>query len=424
MTNTNIKTTIIDSFIINKAKTYSDYKSRVESILEQGIKDAGQWENVCKRLGLQKSLVRNKVYNGINQLVLGSVAFAKGYEDTRWLTMNDLKAHNEQKQNKDRQWKLKAADPKKGYQKGDQKCVEIMYFMPRCISVIENGKKTIKSLTDSEYKALTDEQKKKVFPYTIRSYVFNAEQIDGIEPLVKETKKFSVKLIEHIAEKLHLGLNYESKDSPCYIPSRDTVSLPAPKLFKNQKYLYSSALHEFAHSTGHKDRLHRDMQGRFGSEAYAFEELVAESTATMLCAYLGIEKEVDKNHKAYLKSWLKVCKENKNALIDAFKLAEQACDYIIEQAELETYEEKIEVTETETVEAPQTIAKAKKADKKATKKTDVGVMTSRIENGIEIIRIDLTKADGNTGWIEMTKDFYLKLKKNQKKQLEKMWGLA
>lgn len=445
MTN-NIKTRIIDSFIINKAKTYADYKGNVKTMLEEGIKDAQTWENVCRKLGLQKSLVRNKTYNGINQAVLGMVAFAKGYEDTRWLTLNDIKAHNEQKQNENNQWKLKAKDSKKGYQSGDQKCVEIMYFIPRYMyELTKDGKidwKHGKQITEEEYKALSDNDKKRVFTKTIKSFVFNAEQVEGIEPLVKETRKYSVKLIEHIAKKLNLGLDYKSPDSPCYIPSRDAVSLPAPKLFKSQKYLYASALHEFSHATGHKSRLNRDIVNMFGSEAYAFEELVAESSAAMLCAYLGIEHEVDKNHKAYVKSWLKHCKDNKNALIDAFKLAEKACDYIIENADLENYEEKVEVVETVTEEKKETkkrgrkpnaekkiekVEKAKtekKTSKKETKKTSNIKMTSNIVNGIEILRFELTKEDGNIAWLEMTKDFYMNMKKTDKKAMEKAWGIA
>lgn len=441
---TNINTRIIDSFIINKAKTYSDYKKNVEKMLEEGIKDAQTWENVCRRLGLQKAMRTDKAYKGINQMVLGMVAFAKGYEDTRWLTFNDIKAHNEQKQNKDKQWKLKAKDSEKGYQNGDQKCVEIMYFIPRYMyELTEDGKIDFrhgKAISEEEYKALSEKDKKRVFTKTIKSFVFNAEQVDGIEPLAKETKKFSVKLIEHIAKKMNLGLNFESKDSPCYIPSRDTVSMPKAKLFKNQRYLYASALHEFSHATGHKSRLNRELKGMFGSSDYAFEELVAESSATMLCAYLGIEKEVDKNHKAYIKSWLGSCKDNKTALIEAFKLAEKACDYIIQEADLENYEEKVVATE-EVVEEKKETKKAKKTAKKSTKSTKKAeteiakpkkttkkasnlVMTSNVINGIEILRFELTKEDGNIEWLEMTKDFYLKMSKKDKKQMEKAWGIA
>lgn len=425
---TNFATRIIDSLIINKAKTYTDFKSNAEKLLEEGIKDAGQWENVCRKLGLQKSMRSDKVYNGVNQLVLGMVAFAKGYDDTRWLTLNDIKAHNEQKQNKENQWSLKARDPEKGYQQGDQKCVEIMYFIPKYLYDLDkDGNIDWKhglSISQSEFEALSDEDKKRVFTKTIKSFVFNAEQVDGIEPLVKENKTFSVKLIEHIANKLNLGLDFESKDSPCYIPSRDTVSMPKAKLFKNQRYLYVSALHEFSHATGHSKRLNRDLKGRFGSSDYAFEELVAESSATMLASYLGIETEVDKNHKAYIKSWLGSCKDNKNALLDAFKLAEQACDYIIREADLENYEEMIEVVETVEEPAKATKKTAKKTSKKATKKTSNVRMISNIKDGVEIIRVELTKEDGSIAWAELTKDFYMNMKKSDRKQFEKAWGLA
>ena len=81
--------------------------------------------------------------------------------------------------------------------------------------------------------------------------------------------------------------------------------------------------------------------------------------------------------------------------------------------------------ELATVKAEKPKAEPKKNSKNAiTKKTEVGKMSSRIEQGKEIIRIDLEKEDGTNAWIEMTKDFYMNLKKTQKKQLEKMWGLA
>lgn len=69
-------------------------------------------------------------------------------------------------------------------------------------------------------------------------------------------------------------------------------------------------------------------------------------------------------------------------------------------------------------------AKAVKNTKNITKKAEVGVMTSTIEDGIEIIRIDLTKEDGNKAWIKLTKDFYMGLSKTKKRELEKVWGLA
>jgi antirestriction protein ArdC len=38
-----------------------------------------------------------------------------------------------------------------------------------------------------------------------------------------------------------------------------------------------TALHEHAHWSGHPVRLHRDLSGRFGSQAYAVEEKAVEA---------------------------------------------------------------------------------------------------------------------------------------------------
>jgi hypothetical protein len=56
---------------------------------------------------------------------------------------------------------------------------------------------------------------------------------------------------------------------------------------------------------------------RFGSEAYAFEELVAELGSAFLCAELGITPEVREDHAAYLASWLAVLRRDKRAIFAA-----------------------------------------------------------------------------------------------------------
>jgi antirestriction protein ArdC len=45
-------------------------------------------------------------------------------------------------------------------------------------------------------------------------------------------------------------------------------------------HLYSTLLQEVSHWFGAKHRLDRDLTGRFGSEGYAVEELVAELAAS------------------------------------------------------------------------------------------------------------------------------------------------
>jgi antirestriction protein ArdC len=88
-------------------------------------------------------------------------------------------------------------------------------------------------------------------------------------------------------------------------------------------------LHELTHWTGHSTRLDRKLIGRFGGNAYAFEELIAETGAAFLCSMLGLEKQPTPDHAKYLNNWLEVLKQDKRAMIKAFGQAQKAADYIL-----------------------------------------------------------------------------------------------
>ncbi|MDX0980317.1 hypothetical protein GOE03_31080 [Sinorhizobium medicae] len=85
-----------------------------------------------------------------------------------------------------------------------------------------------------------------------------------------------------------------------------------------------------SHWSGAKHRLDRDLSGRFGSESYAIEELVAELSASFLCADLGVAHDPRDNTTTYLESWLKVLKGDKRAIITAAAKAQAAADHLHE----------------------------------------------------------------------------------------------
>ena len=64
------------------------------------------------------------------------------------------------------------------------------------------------------------------------------------------------------------------------------VCLPASG-FTNPENYYATALHELTHWTGHESRLNRQFGKRFGDDAYAFEELVAELRAAFVVGHVG-----------------------------------------------------------------------------------------------------------------------------------------
>ena len=77
----------------------------------------------------------------------------------------------------------------------------------------------------------------------------------------------------------------------------------------------------------------REFGKRFGNQAYAFEELVAELGAAFSCARLGIETETREDHASYLASWLKVLRQDKRAIFTAASKAQAACDYLFDIAD-------------------------------------------------------------------------------------------
>ena len=90
-----------------------------------------------------------------------------------------------------------------------------------------------------------------------------------------------------------------------------------------ESYL-STLCHELCHWTSPESRCHRQLGKRFGDQAYAIEELVAELGAAFLCADLRITDDPRADHAQYLASWLAVLKADKKAIFTATSKATEA----------------------------------------------------------------------------------------------------
>ena len=129
-------------------------------------------------------------------------------------------------------------------------------------------------------------------------------------------------------------------DQAYYQPANDFIMLPPKDAFKSDTGYRATALHEATHATGHKSRCDRTLRGRFGTEAYAAEELIAEIGSCFLQETLGIEMDVE-NHASYLQNWLKVLKDDKRAVFTAASAAQKAVDYLLDKLDIkkmETYD--------------------------------------------------------------------------------------
>ena len=89
---------------------------------------------------------------------------------------------------------------------------------------------------------------------------------------------------------------------------------------------------EITHSTGNRNRLDRDLSGRFGDQAYAFEELIAELGAAMICGALGLEQRPRIDHARYIKGWLVRLRSDPKYIISAASHAQKAADFALASA--------------------------------------------------------------------------------------------
>jgi len=164
--------------------------------------------------------------------------------------------------------------------------------------------------------------------------VFNADQVDGLElPAPAERTEIEVnESCEAFIKAQRARIEFGGSRA-FYVPSLDYIQLPELDQFKSTPDYYATALHELSHWTGHESRLNRDFKNRFGSEAYAFEELVAELGSAMLCAHLKIDGQLQ--HASYIDSWLKVLKDDPKNILKASALAQKILTFTTKEEAVE-----------------------------------------------------------------------------------------
>lgn len=168
------------------------------------------------------------------------------------------------------------------------------------------------------------------------SWVFNADQVDGYQP---DTSAPAAALVEPIAaaeqfigataaDIRHGGARayYHTGDDFIQMPDRDRFH--GSQTSSPTETYYATLLHELTHWTGHAKRCDRQFGDRFGRDAYAMEELVAELGAAFLCGSLGVSNELRPDHAQYIDHWLKVMKADKKAIFAAASQAAKASDFL------------------------------------------------------------------------------------------------
>lgn len=291
---------------------YTKVTNDIIRLIEEG---ASNWAMPWRKVGLGSpvSMSSGKPYRGINWVILTIEQLeAKrpneqlfpapvGYKSNQWATF--------------RQWHSMSTDDRPVCVRKGEKGTHIFLWQP--------GTKPSKRM-------LAEDPNAKPYLLAKTFTVFNRDQVEGLPP-----QRADEPLAEHErwdeadAYFDAIGANVtEDGDRAYYAPAADRIAVPKLGQFHNPDHFYTTLAHEHIHWTGHESRLNRDLHNRFGSEAYAVEELVAELGAAFWGGQMGMEGAVRADHAAYLASWLRVLRADKRAIVTASSKAQQAVDHL------------------------------------------------------------------------------------------------
>jgi len=259
------------------------------------------WHRKAGNIMRPVNIASKKAYRGVNILALWAAADASGYESGIWGTY--------------KQWTEAGAQVRKG-----EKASYVVFYKEITVAADE----------DSE-----DDTGTRLFARA--TPVFAAEQVDGFAPpALPEPPPTVIETIERAEAFVAAtgAIIHHGGSRAFYRPSTDDIHLPPREAFIGTptstaaEAYYSTKLHELTHWSGIESRCNRQFGKRFGDDAYAIEELVAELGAAFLCADLGITDAPRADHAQYLDSWLRVLKADKKAVFTAASKASQAVDFL------------------------------------------------------------------------------------------------
>jgi antirestriction protein ArdC len=302
---------------MKKYKTKKTRKEIINKVADKFIEalktQKGDWKKskIWKSLesGLPINANTRKSYNGFNIINLLLDREIHNYDNNEWGTFkmwNDM-----------------------GYRlKKNEKCSYVFFNKPFEVE------------DPTKLDEFGNPKKKKIFylkPYA----VFNANQVEGYE-VKKAQAPNKAKALKNVdkyvkntgAEIFHGG------DRAYYSPNFDRIQMPSKESFLGTEEYYGTLLHELVHWTGHEKRCKRDFSGFFGSEAYAIEELVAETGSAILSSILGISQTVREDHLKYVNSWIKNLENKPEQVIKAINKSTKAIEHL---DSLQITEEKKEV---------------------------------------------------------------------------------
>jgi antirestriction protein ArdC len=254
------------------------------------------WTDDPNAPGLHTSMSTGTAYRGINQILLQCSAMKQGFKSKWWGTFNQIT--------------FNGASVEKG-----QKATKIVLWKP-----IQRKR--------------SNEQGKEVEDnfLVIREFaVFNAEQTTGLDKFrvgfansqnnATERYETADAVIDASGADIRFGGN-----EAFYRFGEDFIQLPHRHQFESAEAWYETAFHELGHWSEHPNRLNWNR----AEEGYAMGELVAEISASMMLAELGLPTTDNLgNHASYLKNWLDAMTGDPKFIFRAASQASKVVDFLM-----------------------------------------------------------------------------------------------
>lgn len=281
----------------DRKSVYERITSEIIAAIEAGPSEFSMpWHHDGSSSTRPTNVISGKPYRGINTLALWVAGAGLGFDSGLWGTY--------------RQWSELGAHVRKG-----ERATTIIFWKP----------------VDPSAPAETDGSPE--IPqrrFIARGYaVFNADQVESFElPTVLSLSEGErCAAAEQFLDALDINIQIGGQEA-YYRPSTDCVSLPDFERFRDPASFYAVAVHECGHATGARHRLDRDLSGRFGTAAYAAEEICVELAAGFVLADLGLAHHPRPDHAAYIHSWLELLQDDPRAIFTAASKAQEIADWM------------------------------------------------------------------------------------------------
>ena len=281
---------------------YANITAQLITAIEAG---AGSWRMPWHHDGapiMRPTSAAGRRYSGINRVVLWAVADALGYTSGTWATYQ--------------QWKAAGGQVRKG-----ETGTHVILW------------KTIDRQGDEASAIGEEEQSGSRARCFARAFcVFNRDQVDGVNPqTVKDVAPIETSVSSALGflEGLGVAIDYGLYDAH-YRPDLDRIFMPERSAFINDASMVSTLAHEVGHAAGHVSRLARETLRDYAKDraTRGREELVAELTAAMIMADLGLACTPRPDHAAYLSSWLTTLRHDPRAIFTAAAQAQASADWM------------------------------------------------------------------------------------------------